>query len=267
MAERQDLLTALEVCRPGSADLELPELAELKGAVQTDPTLALRLEAVQRWDEAVREAVLLGEVPAALQDRVLAALRTAEESSTQPEQATRAADPAGSARIGRRRLWISLVAAAAVAAVAAGVTLWSVLMDSEPLASTTIYEEAAQWCDGLATTGWRTSGAPRDFPFPVKVVASPDAWQPISVPGVEEAVAFHLPSPGPSVRRITVLVLKAQAPGLGPFPPKDPYMTMDRLVAAWQIGGNVYVLVMQGDDLGALHDVYQRYVDTHVSAA
>jgi hypothetical protein len=264
MPEPLDIQTALEAPRPGSADLELPELAELRAAVEAEPRLARELASMQRFDAAVRKAVQQGEVPPGLENRILAALEAAHvHPSVAPERAT----PAGG--VSRRTAWVAFAAAATVAAAATGVAVWSMLMSEDELTVSAVHDLAAEWCDALVADRWRESEAPRSFPFASDVRWRPDAWQRTSIRDVSaDAVAYRLPPPRVAgVRRMTLLVLKASVPGLRPFPPKNPYKTHDRLIAAWQVGDNLYVLVLQGDDLQVLQNLYDRGVQTQFPPA
>jgi hypothetical protein len=153
-----------------------------------------------------------------------------------------------------------------LAAVAAGVVAWQILRDEDRLARTEIEEQAAQWCDALDPGEWRLSDPPQGYRFASEVLLPPNAWQQVALPDeAGNAVAYRLPPPAgsPAVRRMTLLVLKAAVSGVPAIPPQNPYKTQDRLVAAWQVGENVYVLVIRGDDLGALQDTYQKCVNTH----
>lgn len=259
MAEPIDLLSAVEACRPGSDDLESPEMEPVRAAVASDATVAQQFEAIQRFDAKLGDVMRQGDVPRGLEDRVLQALAAASgESVETPAPGVRPAR-----RIGRRRVWTVVAIAATVAAIATGAALWRFLVDEHQLARTDIEEQAAGWCDALAETDWRRDAVPQQtYPFATEVLASPDAWQPVSLPGAAgEAVAYRIAPPA-GVRRMTLLVLKARVSGVPQLPPPHPYKTQDRLVAAWQFGGNVVVLVIQGDDLALLEETYDRYVRT-----
>ena len=257
-----DLLTAIEACRPGAGDLDAPEMAPLRDALRSDATIARRFESMQRFDCRLGEAIRQGDVPAGLEDRILAALASLDETLRTADET----EHRDVRRISRRRMGASLAVAAALAAVATGVTVWALLSGDTRLTMSTIQENAADWCDGLVPARWRDSNAPSNFPFSRDVRLAPNAWQPVSPPGAGDAVAYRLPPP-PGVRRMTLLVLKVDVSNVPHIPRQDPYMTQDRLVALWQVGENVYVLVLQGDDLRLLQDVYQQSVNTQLRAA
>jgi hypothetical protein len=264
MEERLDIQTALEAPRQGSADTHLPELAELRTAMDADPRLARELESIQRFDAAIRAAVQQGEVPPGLETRVLAALQRDAEVPPDAEQATLFPH-----RDNRRAMWATLAAAASLAAAVTGAAVWSALTGGEELTLSTIREQADQWCDALVAADWRESSPPPGYPFASDVRWQWSAWQTISLPdGIGRAVAYRLPPPAVSgVRRMTLLVLKVNVGGLRRFPPQDPYKTHDRLVATWQVGDNVYVLVLQGNDLHALQSLYDQGVRTQFPSA
>jgi hypothetical protein len=264
MAEPLDIQTALELPRPSSADLELPELAGLRAAVEADPQVARQLASLQRFDAAVRLAIQEGKVPLGLESRILAALGEAHEENVVAPAPTKLP----SRGISRRAVWSALTAAAMMALVA-GVAVWSMLLGENELTVSAIHDQAADWCDALVAAHWRQSDAPPAFPFASDVRWRPDAWQKTSIPGVTgNAVAYRLPPPrAAGVRRVTLLVLKANVAALRPFPPANPHRTHDRLVAAWQVGENVYVLVLQGDDLQVLQSLYERGVETTIRSA
>jgi hypothetical protein len=259
MDERLELLTALEACRPASDDLEAPELAALAAEIQRDPDLARRFEATQRWDAAVRQGLQQGSVPEGLESRILAALEVGHVS---PADSAGSASPA---KHSRRGWWMGLAVAVTVAAVAVGAAVWGLFGGTDPLTPGTIQERAAAWSDSLPATEWRNPPFPHtEYPFAAEVRPDPSAWQAVSLPnGLGRGVAYRIPPPpGANIRQMTLFVLKADAAGLGPFPPTSPHRTMDHLVAAWQIGDHVYVLVLQGDDLSELQRLYQQSVNT-----
>jgi hypothetical protein len=266
MADQTDLTTAIESCRPGSADLGEPEMERVRAAIASDPKLARQFEALHRFDARLGKVIRQGDVPPGLEERIEAALAASDETATDTE----ASDNRPIERPSRRRLWAVAAIAATVATVATGVTLWRVFLNEDRLARTVIEERAAEWCDALNPAKWKTTDPPQAYRFASEVQLSPDAWQRVSLPDdAGDAVAYRLtpPAGARSVRRMTLLVLEAAVNGVPNIPPQNPYKTQDRLVASWQVGGNVYVLVIQGEDLGALQDTYQRYVKTQFPKA
>jgi len=68
------LHAALEVCRPNTADLDDPALAEVQAALAADAGLRRRLASLQRFDQALAAALRDVRAPAGLEDRLLKAV-------------------------------------------------------------------------------------------------------------------------------------------------------------------------------------------------
>jgi hypothetical protein len=113
-------LEQLDVVRPGSADLDDPDLADAAAAL-SDEEVRRHFEQRQGFDRAVGEAMRDVPVPDDLRGRILDALASADDANAERPAASPAVQPE---RVSRRRLlWQSAAGVAAVLA-AAGVWWW-----------------------------------------------------------------------------------------------------------------------------------------------
>ena len=65
---------AIDACRPGGDDLQLPELQPLAARIQEDAELRERFEQLQALDRAIGREFCDVEVPDGLEERLLAKL-------------------------------------------------------------------------------------------------------------------------------------------------------------------------------------------------
>lgn len=267
-----ELREAIDACRPGSADLALPELALLAEAAERDPAVAAELARGQRFDGLVAEALDDVPVPAGLAERLLAgaassrlstAVQSAVEYAESSAAATAVALPAPADR-STRRSWLWRVAGAglatlavAVVALVAGPLTWR---PATPGAATTqdLLAEVDAWMDASSAGhgAWRnmTAPVPTGFSHPSAVVVRPQQWRSFRTGAGEAAVAYDLSTTG-SRATLFVVETKARYP-VGPLPfTAVPGATGGRQVAGWQSATHLYVLVV---DQGPAPDQYLR---------
>ncbi len=229
----------LDACRPGSDDLSLPEFAEARAALAAD-------EAARRWyaDRQAQDAALSSvwrdvEVPAGLEQRLLAGLAqhlvdapadSAEFPSPKVEPAEQLAAaelpaPVARARTGRRR-WL-LLAVTAAGLVLAGALWWRqpprlTLEQLSQLSRSLADQSAALAVDADA---WKPFEA-GDFPAL--------RWRPASWRQVEteygSAVVFHFPL-GDGSR---LYLLQWKVPNHCELPPV-PYQALSG-TGPWKLG-------------------------------
>jgi hypothetical protein len=174
----EEMLEAMECCRPGSDDLADRGLAGLAAAMAVDPELADRFRRQQRADEAVRAAICDVPVPEGLARRLLERLGTAPAAASSIARGVEDIAPAGEAGAscrGRRRFSRRWLLAGAAALGAAAAVLAAVCMrmpsgkDYSPLA---VCDEAADFFQNESPAPSHPLGEvspPADFPLSCEV--------------------------------------------------------------------------------------------------
>ena len=100
------LLERIDACRPGSADLQEPELAPLAGEVAVAGEARELYERVGAWDRAIGEALEDVRVPGGLSDRLLARLAAEQAAVSSPACAESDVSLAPSTSSATRRNWL-----------------------------------------------------------------------------------------------------------------------------------------------------------------
>jgi hypothetical protein len=250
----------IDACRPGSRDLDEPEMAQLAEALAHDPHLRSRYDAVQRLDARLVEAFAAVPVPAGLAARLIAGLQpsaglqptsVAPESVAQPPAQVIALAPAAVRHpLPRRRL---LAALAASILLATG--LWTVFHSPATPAAGELTTEAAQWFERLTDDWQPIAQAPANLPLPAAIVGHPRGWQALAKTPAGRGVVYSLAQGAKS--RAVLFVLSARRPGLPGAPPLAPQSATGGLtISAWQSQGLVYVLVVEGDERA-----YRRFLN------
>ena len=230
MVDDRRIVEAIDACRPGSNDLDAPEMSDLARRLNEDPQVATAFSSLQRWDAKVSVAVGDVLVPQGLQASILATLAPAEpdETVTPLESASRSA----------RRAWFGLAVAASVAMVLA--TAWYASREVRVTADN-LWSQVDHWQQQIDPNAWRsTSSAPAAYPGSARVLGRRFGWQSVG-PGV---VAYDLA--GPDGAAAVLLVVRARVAGLPQRPPSRATWTQNRSLAAWQSGRLLYVLVVDG---------------------
>jgi hypothetical protein len=233
MADDRRIVEAIDACRPGSNDLDAPELKELATRLGEDPRVAATFESLQRWDVTIGEAMDRVPVPKGLRESIAASLMAAEPQSgevvpTVPSQAPPSA----------RRAWLGLAVAASVATALASVWYWS---RDVPVTAEDLWMRVDAWRHQIDPSAWRSaSSAPEGYPASPRVLGRRFGWQTVGL-GV---VAYDLA--GPDSLPAVLLVVRARIEGLPQRPPTSATWTQNRSMAAWQSGRLLYVLVVDG---------------------
>ncbi len=252
----------IDVCRPGSNDLQLPELANLASVVASDPRVAKDLEASHAGDIVLCEALHDVAIPSGLSDRLMEQLlsprRSAIDSALSPEAPAaanvdaRAAQTAESPIRGRtsRRVWLmGLPAVAAAIAVAIGVFLWNDPQPKTVSEGQLVALVEAWYKQALPPQGWQTVDRATlgSYPIDPAVVRRPSHQRTMSIDGDSRGVAYDLTLPGRQ-RAILFVIRTPDHYNVGPLAYTRLPATGGKAVGAWQKGDLLYVLaVVEGD--------------------
>lgn len=263
----------MESCRGGIDDLSDPEFAELAEQLADDPQLRVHFQRLQEADGAIRQCMSKVPIPDGLADRVARSLAAANPTgapmppplvvtplavspATSPDSPAPLLDK--SPRFSRRRLVIGFAALAAAAALL--VAVWVQPHPARHDTPTSVLEEAMEYFGrDNQHQGELVSQKvpPAEYPLSRDIRALPDVrWRFVENFLGGMALAYDLP-PLPQVGgRATLYVLKRTVVDLTNLPPPTPKSTGGQSAAAWQTGGILYVLVVEGDAR-----VYGSYLD------
>lgn len=265
--DHRRLREMLEVSRSG----DLAAYPDLARALADDSQARLALNRIQSWDAAIGAAMDRVELPAGLEQRILARLASVPTLDANPTLAgsvAAAVDPANApsgdsgtevslapkpaARsIRPLTYWSGVGVAAITAAVLVIAADYWLKMGSE----VAIDQLAQQWQEKLSGDWQPLDGAPAEFPFPEAMRVAATGWQWIGKRTPTPVVAYHLTD-----GKTTALLYAAQMTreGLPASPPKVPQQdTGGQAIAYWrsprtsgpQKSDLVYVLVMQDSKL------------------
>ena len=256
-------LEAMEACRPESDDLKDPALAFLADRLAADSQLKDVFQRLQCLDAKFAEAFRDVPVPDGLADRItarLAADRGPGGALPEEHQTGETGVPGPIAQVLKPRKRLSrrrLLAATAGVAVAASVVVALVVGNGgQPVRQP---EEVWQGARDFFERDWEepselvaTSQPPAAYPAGADFGISnfPQIrWRQIrGFLGECKGVAYDMEPPGSP--RATLYVVKCKVPGLSfsapPFAPSST--TGGRSIGAWQTGGLLYVLVVEGGD-------------------
>lgn len=237
----------IDACRPGSDDLTLPELADLVQSAQQDRAVAGELDRSQRFDKAVISALHDVPVPSDLCERLLAqAARGVVEqaiASPSPEDAQATSEAAPPRKISRRMV-IALASLAATLLAAVGI--WQAI-ERQPrdVSQSDLSEAVVRWhADDSLSAGWSPYG---------KTSAPHQALRAVPIrfrsykTEYGAAVVYDLAPPTQPRAYLVAIETKDR------FDVQElPFSTLSGTsrglsVAAWQTGGVLYVLVVDGN--------------------
>jgi hypothetical protein len=266
-----EIRDAMESCRPGSDDLNLPEMSPLAEALAADPELRGTFSRIERLDRQITAATRDLPVPGGLAERILARLpvqAASDEASHQKQDADQAAIPAiatalDSAKVNAaaddpnavsplplpltrrrisRRAW-SLAAVGTCALVAAA--FFAVLRPQTPLSADDLIAQSGDWAAQIWDRAtWSTIGSAK-YPFSAAVRAQALAWTDVSSIVGKDAIAYDISIGG---HRAVLFVIPSNDPVANSAPPAEPQSsTGGQMIGCWQTGGMVYVLVVEGD--------------------
>jgi hypothetical protein len=246
-------LEQIETCRPGSDDLQLPEVSEARARIDADSAVHALYAKSQRFDSTISRAMHDVAVPDGLADRLLArlamgraaALAASEGPSTVENAVVTPLSCDVSPAVGgwSRRGLLAIVSTVA-ATVVVGVYVARYLQSDadasvESLADTWLAELDANWV-GM-------DQAPRNYVVPAAITAEATGWQRIHSLGRFLGVAYRLESPRAGAARLFVVRLAKS--GLPSSPPVKPqWTTGGRSIGYWQSGELTFVLVVEGNE-------------------
>jgi hypothetical protein len=233
--ERQRIREMLESCRPESDDILDPEMADAARALEGDLRLRDVFARQQRQDRQLRDAFLQVEVPADLEQRLLAALASAggSEPAAVVERRPGRSEPL------RRRWLVAALTTTASLLVLAG---WWATRPAVPTLAlleqfTLEWTEALERGDGTGED-WRPF---REEEFP-HLRWRPLRWQPVRTRLDAEVVVFDFRAPRGARLRLFQLTTRHTLPL-----PKIPYQSLTVTgtwqSGAWQEGRHVFVAV------------------------
>jgi hypothetical protein len=258
------IIEGIESCRPGSDDLQSPELADVAQCVEFGSQAREVYQRAQKWDTSVSQAMEQVEVPAGLAERILAALGqqpapsaslahavdNAQRVEADPN-ATVAPRPAEAPW--SRRQWLaaaSVIAATLLVAVFAG----QYFRTDDELAPD---EMVDAWLADLSPRWNEMHDVPPDFVLPVSLTTEPSGWQSFRGANGVRGVAFKLVRA--NVGNALLLVVRLSRPTAPTSPPSRPQSTTGgKSIGYWRSGQLLYVLVVEGTE---------REYRTYVNAA
>jgi hypothetical protein len=230
----------IEACRPGSRDIDEPEMSQLADALSHDSRVRLQYETVQRLDARVKDAFADVPVPAGLADRLLAGLNQPSPKETASEVVPLSLSANRDRFISRRRMIVSVAAAILLSA-----GIWLLRSPSVPTGGE-VTSEAAQWFTQLADLWQPIAQAPADLALPSAIAGDPRGWQSVAKTIARKGIVYRLTQGAEG--RAVLYVLSAKRAGLSATLPLNPQSSTGGLsIGAWQSQGLVYVLVVEGD--------------------
>ena len=252
------LLEAVEACRPGSEDPADAELSALADAVAADPELRAVYDKLKQTDVVLAEAFHDVPVPEGLADRIVDRLASARQTQVAPDDPTATEDnaaelPSAVAKRGgllrRRRVLGAAGLVAMAGSVLAAFLIWGGPREEwtegkvADAAMMLFDEEGNPPPGGSLTSKKSPPGSYRISPLVAQLPGIRWRWTDEFLD--RQAVAYDLTPTGGA--RATLYVVKCRVPGLRGSPPNNPaYNSLNRCAAAWQSGGLLYVLVVDG---------------------
>lgn len=254
---KQDILQAIDACRPGSDDLYQEEMSALAEALQSDPQAQQWYDRTQRLDAVVTEAFRDVPVPEGLADRLLEAVsKTDDDEEKVVEPAGQSSTKQQSTKMGRKWLrWtISLTSCATLLLLMVGTFLF--FFQSKPVYDRDdVVKQAMTWTRDLNSRdrSWnpQLTRAPKKNPFDyVSLQRSPSGWQEIETKLDSHAVAYDLLAPNqPTAVLFVIRIRNWEIHDLQSVPPLSPSSrTEGWCIGVWRKGTLLYVLAVKGNE-------------------
>ena len=248
MTDRR-LQQAIDACRPGSPDVQSPDLDFLAVAVRTDPELRRRYERSQQFDAAVSRRFHDVPVPDDLAERVLAAVDASAPAPSAAESGPRLR-PRGGWMRGIRPRTRTVVAGGMAAAAAIVVLLVTPrFLGREPVLSDRLPAEVLAWGDAVTKQGWNgnlLAAELRERPLDRAVRVMPRRWCQIATDYDAGTIVYDLTTPGGAAAFVFCMRSKVRNSTLGDTPWNSSSATGGLTLGVWRRGDMVYVLMVQG---------------------
>jgi hypothetical protein len=136
--------------------------------------------------------------------------------------------------------------------------VWLATPSEERFSEQFVLDEAIRWFDAAAQGPARLLSektAPAAYPASQMVLCPGGTrWRPLDGFLGRGSVVYNLP--GPAGVRAALYVVEREADGLATAPALRPFTTAGYCASAWQEGGLLYVLVVQGDTM-----TYEGYLN------
>lgn len=255
----EQTLHSIESCRAGYEDLSHPAMSHLAAKIAANPDLEKLFDRIQFLDAKIGAAFHDVSVPPGLDKRILDVLAhaPAEISATAVEnkhlhETAGIVTPCSSPARGKRwvsRRWILAAGGMLSAAAILFIALWINFHNQESISEQTALDESIRFFDADAAGGGfpvAERPAPKAYPFSRAVVFSAGTgWREIHDLLGRAGIAYDLPRLGGA--RAVLYVIEQSIEGLGNEPQFQPFTTGGYSASAWQEGGLLYVLVVQGE--------------------
>jgi hypothetical protein len=259
---------AMESCRPGANDLADPSMSHLEAEISANPQLEKTFDRLQQLDSRIGAAFHDVPIPPGLAERVLDNLTHARAETlvsnalnAEPDQAADSDTSISLPSEGKRKVsrrWLLLAGGLLSTAAILFISLWLNFHNVESYSEQTVLDEAIRFFDADAVDGGillAERSPPKAYQFSRSVFLSKGIhWRKISNFLGRSGIAYDLP--GRDGGRATLYVVEQSALGLGNEPQYRPFTTGGFSASAWQEGGLLYVLVVQGEP-----NTYQNFLN------
>jgi hypothetical protein len=253
MNRLDQLRQQIDACRPGSDDLHLPELAELKAAAASSGEVAAELDRAQRFDQNVTSALYDVPVPAGLLDRLLVsaaspvALAGVEQAIEEGPAAAPADAPQAASAVtsGTRRAWLWRVGSIALAAAAAlAIAVFVSNRSPREVTAEQLAADIADWyfeASSAPTAEWSTVKSPQQVNIEWYVPSRHALpWRNFKTAAGESGIVYQVAG-----KQVLLFVIDTNAKyPVGGSPTDRRLSTTGGITAmAWQPPGKLYVVV------------------------
>ncbi len=249
--DRERLREMIDACRPESADLALPELAEARAELERDAVLRRQARRAEQFDRTVAAAMQDVAVPAGLQDRLMAALA----AGAPRDVATPVVTVADNGRKSRWRIpaytGIVLLGTAAVLLLSLTMRWFDTGDDWQPraIADAAVLHFPNEF-DPREQRLWTNAKAPSaSHPLSRHLSQGSNPPQCVvrNVAGCS-GVAYLLQGRTGALGTLLVLTPRATLSSFPSSPPKSPQVdTAGCAAASWRENNRLYVLVVAGN--------------------
>lgn len=266
---RDAVKEAIDACRPGTDDVNLPEMSALADLLRDDEQVRGWYDHTQRSDAAIARAFRDIPIPDGLSDRLVSSINKegapiqapssliedAIQEKDEPESVTNVALPTKGWY--RRRRWV--ICGATVAAVA---VVFAVLFPwgNREILPEELRAEVTRWIDEESQSAdWRedvTEAAPLEYPDDAEISGlTPNGWCVIGTRYDSQTIVYDVSRRG---ERAYLFCFRTNGrsvalPNTIPLSPRWTTGGVD--IGAWQRNGMMYVLAVEGG-----RQQYQRYV-------